>query len=96
MNIHNYFTSKIKEPANFTAMNSLFLSLHEDNKLLRTSLMRKFIVFSQSYDPFFLKHYELLKSTNNPRLKEIQCIDELFDVPINIVYSMTKTQQQIK
>lgn len=69
---------------------SLFRGIHEDNDFLAKSLLRKYIIFSKSYDPFYLKHYQLLKNTNNPRLKELQSIEELFQIPINEVFRLTK------
>jgi len=37
--------------------------------ILKSSIMRKFIVFSKNYDPFLLTHYELLQKTGDIRLK---------------------------
>ena len=51
----------------------------QSSDMLSKSFLRKYIVFSQSYDPFFLKHHELLKKTNNFQLKKSKAIEELFN-----------------
>lgn len=54
--------------------------------------MRKFIIFSNSYDPFFIHHYECLKQTYDIKLRQFECIEELFNIPINLTYKIIKTQ----
>ena len=52
----------------------LFEALHQQNNFVSKSFMRKKIVFSQAFDPFFLKHSELLRKTNSKRLKMLKTI----------------------
>jgi hypothetical protein len=42
--------------------------------------MGKFILFKKTYDPFFLKHHEMLKRLNHPHLKKLKCVEDLFTV----------------
>ena len=67
--------------------------MDESNHFLRESVLRKFILFSNSYDPFFLKHQEALRATQNPRLKEIKSVQALFTLPISFVYRLGKAQR---
>jgi len=57
--------------------------------------MRKYIVFSNSYDPFLLHHYETTKKVSNFKYKRIGCVEELFNLPISLTYKLMKNQQEI-
>lgn len=72
-----------------------FTKLDYENSYLKKSVLRKFILFSKAYDPFFLKHYEVLKTTNNPRLREVACIQQLFNLSANYSYRVEKVQKEI-
>lgn len=69
LSLVHYFEQQTSTSITSAKIGSLFLALQDDFSFLPVSLMRKYIVFSKNFDPFFLKHYELLESTDNPRLK---------------------------
>lgn len=42
--------------------NPLFEQINNDNKLIKNSVLKQYIEFSENFDPFFMKQYELMKS----------------------------------
>lgn len=76
-------------------MSQEFSKLDYDNSYLKKSVLRKFILFSKAYDPFFLKHYEVLRTTNNPRLREVGSVEQLFTLSANFSYRAEKVHKSI-
>jgi hypothetical protein len=50
--------------------------------------MGKFILFKKTYDPFFLKHEEMLRRLKHPQLKKLRCVERLFTVQMSQVYKL--------
>lgn len=76
-------------------MSQEFTKLDYDNSYLKKSVLRKFILFSKAYDPFLLKHYELLRTTNNPRLRKVASVEQLFTLSANFSCRAEKVQRSI-
>ena len=55
---------------------------------LVSSFMGKFILFKKTYDPFFLKHEEMLRRLKHPQLKKLRCVELLFRVQMSQVYKL--------
>lgn len=49
--------------------NYIFERINSAHEFIKTSFLRKYIVFTQSYDPFFLYHYETAKTTKDLKYK---------------------------
>lgn len=88
LDIDRYFRDNLRQNCYSPALTREMRRLDEDNHFLRRSLLRKFILFSKSYDPFMLKHHEALKATQNQRLREIKSVEMLFTLPISFVYRL--------
>ena len=75
--------------------NYIFEKINVDHAFLKTSFLRKYIVFTNSYDPFFLHHYESAKTTNDQKYRSLPCIESLFNLSISKAYKVMKLQQEI-
>lgn len=83
------------EPALIQGNNYLLEKLDSDCQFLKKSLLQRHIVFSNSYDPFFLHHYETVRKAHEFKYKKVACVEELFDLPISLAYKLMKHQQEI-
>ncbi len=92
LDIDRYFRDNLRQNCYSPALAKEIRQLDEDNHFLRRSLLRKFVLFSKSFDPFLLKHHEALKATQNQRLREIKSVEALFTLPISFVYRLEKAQ----
>jgi hypothetical protein len=93
LDIDRYFTDALRQDCYSPTLARELVRLDEDMHFLRRTLLRKFILFSKSYDPFLLKHQKALRATQNPRLKEVRCVETLFTLPISFVYRIEKAQR---
>ena len=71
--------------------NSVLEQLDKDQEFLKTSLLKSYIRFANSYDPLFLHHYETRKA--EPIKDEPQSVEHLFTIPISKVYRMMRVKQ---
>jgi len=65
LNMHSYFRESKVDSSDYPTLKSIFISLNTDLNILKKSFLRKFIIFSNKYDPFFLYHYQLLKRSKD-------------------------------
>lgn len=75
--------------------NYIFEKINADHEFIKSSFLRKYIVFTHSYDPFFLYHYETAKATNDRKYKSHPSIEALFNLSISKAYKIMKLQQEI-